>query len=60
MRHAGEEVVRDVRVCYVVEHVVQQPIGPVHGAERPAQPLPLVIGVVGQRRVGVLCGHMQG
>jgi hypothetical protein len=54
VRHGGEEVVRDVRVGDVVEHVVQQPIGAVHRAQRPAQPLPLGVGEVRQRRVGVL------
>jgi len=40
-----------VRVGDVVEHVVQEPIGAVHGGQRAAQPVPLARLVVRQRRV---------
>ena len=40
-----------VRVGNVVEEVVQEAVGAVHGAERAAQPVPLARRKVRQRRV---------
>lgn len=50
----GEEVVGYMGVCNVVEHDVQGPIGSVDGGEGAAQPVPLGVAVVRQRRVRVL------
>ena len=54
VRHGGEQVVADVGVSNVVEHNVQEAIGAVHCREGAAQPLPLLVVVVGQGGVRVL------
>lgn len=52
--HLGEEVVRHVGVCNVVEEVVQEAVGTVHRGQSPTQPVPLLAPIVGQPWVCVL------
>lgn len=49
VRHLGEEVVGDMRVCNVVVQRVEQPaVVAVHGGECAAQPVPLILAVMRQ------------
>jgi len=50
----GKQVVGDMGVGDVVEEVVQEAEGALHGGQGPPQPVPLVVGVVGQVGMGVL------
>jgi hypothetical protein len=50
----GKQVVGDVGVCDMVEEGIQKTKRAVHSGQGPPQPVPLIIGVVGQLGVGVL------
>lgn len=52
--HGGEEVVRNVSVCNVVEDNIEGTVATVHGGKGPPQPVPLSVVIVRQRRVRVL------
>mmetsp|Transcript_20600 Transcript_20600/g.57446 ORF Transcript_20600/g.57446 Transcript_20600/m.57446 type:complete len:347 (-) Transcript_20600:36-1076(-) len=61
VRHVREQVVGDVRVCYVVEHHIKEAVAAVYSGHGPPQPVPLLSPIVWQVGVGVLqqCDHHQ-
>lgn len=52
--HIREQVVSHMRVCNVVEEIVQEAVGAVHSCKGAPEPVPLLIIVMGQLGVGVL------
>jgi len=54
MWHCREEMVSHMSISYMVKHLVQNPIIPVHSCQSTLQPLPFWWIIVRQRRVCVL------